>query len=97
MELKHTVKSTIYVDYYDLSSYLSERIGRDVEIVDSGNDSDYSVTIVKEEIDDYDMKEVNKFLEKGWISMEYGYHAILTYCANQGWLDEGDYIIQVSW
>lgn len=97
MELKHTVKTTIYVDYFDLARYLSDKIGRDVEIGDSNNDTDYSVALERGELSDWDMNYVNAFLNKGWISMELGYRAVLNYCVNQGWLDEGDYVIEVSW
>jgi hypothetical protein len=29
--------------------------------------------------------------------MELGYHVFLTHCANEGWIEEGDYVITVSW
>lgn len=97
MHLKVTEKLTTYVDAFDLSRYLSEKIGRSVEIGDSSNDTDYSVRIEKGDIAEYDMETINGFLSSGWISMQYGYHAIMTYCANKDWLNEGDYVIQVSW
>lgn len=97
MELKITTKVTNYVDAYDLARYLSHKIGRSIEFIDSPNDTDYSVSIEKEEIDEYDMEQVNNMLEEGWISLDYGYHACLNHCANEGWLEEGDYVITMSW
>lgn len=97
MELKITTKTTHYVDAYDLANYIGSKIGRPVEFVDSPNDTDYSVSIEKEEIDDFDMKSVSNMIEKGWISLDYGYHACLVHCANEGWLEEGDYVITMSW
>lgn len=96
-KLRTKIKQTIYVSHFDLQDFLSEKIGKSVEVIDSNNDTDYSISVKKEEIDDSDMDSVNTFLEKGYISMEYDYHAIFRYCANQGWIDEGDYVLEVSW
>lgn len=97
MELKKTTKITHYVDAFDLARYLGEKMGRKIEFIDSPNDTDYSVKIEKGEIDKWDQEHIGNAIENGWVSLEYGYHAFLTYCANEGWLEEGDYVIRVSW
>jgi hypothetical protein len=97
MELKVVTKTTKYVDSFDLTEYLGSKIGRSVEFVDTRNDTDYSLSLTKEEILNYDKRYIDHFLNVGWISLDHGYHAVLTYCVNKGWLDEGDYVIQVSW
>lgn len=95
--LKKTTKVTHYVDVFDLADYLSKKIGRSIEFIDTANDSSHSIKIEKSEIDDYDRKVIDDMISKGYISLYYGYHAALTYCANMEWLDEGDYVIEVSW
>lgn len=97
MELKKVTKTTHYVDSFDLADFIGEKIGRSVEIIDTPNDTDYSATVKKEELDDWDMKSVSLLKDKGYISMEYGFHQIMTYCANQNWIEEGNYVIKVSW
>src|SRR6218665_1220275 len=97
MELKKRTKTVHFVDAHDLAKYLGEKIGRSVDILDTPNDTDYSTQIEKGQIDDYDKKSVDNFLKKGWISMDYGYNAVFTHCANEGWIEEGEYVIQVCW
>lgn len=97
MQLNKETKVTHYVDSFDLAAYLGEKIGRYLEFIESPNDTDYKITIKKGEIDKWDKETVSNALNQGWVSMEYGYRAFLTHCANEGWLEEGDYVITVSW
>lgn len=97
-ELIKETKITHHVWYPHLEMYLSEKVGKRIEIIDSPNDTDYHVLVrAKTEFDKWDQKYINELLEDGYISMECGYRTILDYCAGQGWLEEGDYIITVSW
>lgn len=97
MELQKTTKATHYVDAYHLARYLGEKMGRSFEFIDSSNDTDYTVKIEKGEIDKWDEETINNGLYRGWVSMDYGYHSFFMHCANEGWLEEGDYVIRVSW
>lgn len=97
MQLKLKTRVTYYVDAFDLAEYISHKAGRGIEFIDTRNDTDYSRKIVKEELDDWGMKDVDNMLNHGWISCETTLRNCLTHCANQGWLEEGDYVIQVSW
>lgn len=97
MELKYHTLTAKYVDSFELARYLSEKTGKNVEFIETPNDTDYSVEIKKGEVRDYDKGNIDDFLNKGYISFEYGYRAVLNYCADQGWLEEGDYVIGVSW
>lgn len=97
MELKKKSKVAHYVDAFDLAEYISEKIGRKFEFIDSPNDRDYIINIKKGEIDKWYKETISNALNQGWVSMEYGYRAFLTHCANEGWLEEGDYVITVSW
>lgn len=100
--LKMTTKITNYVDYGDLQSFLTEKLGKSVEIVGSSNDTDYSVDVKKLDpastMYKWYMEEVQEFINSGIIDCEYnGFHRPLAYAATQGWIPEGEYLITVSW
>lgn len=97
VELIKETKTTHYVDYSNMENYLSEKIGRRVEIIESANDTDYHLSLKKEKIEDYDKETIDDFLKTGYIGMDYEYHTIFTHCVNEGWLEEGDYVLRVSW
>lgn len=97
MELKKITKTTHYVDSYDLAKYLSTKFPHEVEFIDTHNDSDFKITIKKGDMDKYDWESAKTFLTTGVISMEIGYNAVFLYIANEGWLEEGNYIIEFSW
>lgn len=96
-ELRKTTKSTHYVDYFDMQNYLTEKLGKRVEIIESPNDTDYSIDIEKGDIYEYDQDTIDEFIENGYIYMDYGYHTIFKYLCNQGIIEEGNYVIRVSW
>lgn len=104
MTLKLTTKTTHYVDYYDLEVYLTEKIGKKVEIIGSPNDTDYNFEATPLDPTGsmyvYDMEEVENFLETGVINMEYGYsglYTVMNYACTQGWIEPGHYSMTVSW
>lgn len=97
MSLIVETKTTHYVSDAHLERYLSEKIGVDCKVIESHNDTDYAVTVKKKDIPSYDQETVDNFLEDGYISMENGYDAVLTHAANMGWIEEGNYVIRVSW
>lgn len=97
MELKKITKTTHYVDSYDLAAYLSTKIAHKVEFIGTHNDSDFKVTVKKGEMDKYDWESANAYLATGVINMDMGYNALFVYFANEGWLEEGNYIIEFSW
>lgn len=96
--MKTTFKPTIYVNSFELARHLTEKFERYVEIGDSANDTDYSVTLeAQTEFAEYDQKTIDKFLKTGWISMDHGYRTILNYACGLGYIEPGDWVIQVSW
>lgn len=97
MELNITTKVTHYVDSFHLAQYLGEKMGRDLEFIDTNNDTDYPVKINKGNIAPWDAQVIHNAKENGWVSMEMGSTAFFTHCANEGWLAEGNYVIEVSW
>lgn len=90
-------KATTHIDAFELARYLSAKIGKSVQIIESPNDTNYVAKVKKGEIEDYDQEYVEDFLDAGYISMDMGYEVVLCYAANQGWIEEGDYVIRVSW
>lgn len=97
-----STKTTHYVDYGDLESFLTEKLGKPVEIIGSPNDTDYSVNVKKLDPESpmhkWDLEEVQKFINTGVIDCEYGgFYRPLAYAATQGWVPEGEYLITVSW
>lgn len=96
--LKFETKVTRYVDYTELKRWLSTKLAPiDVQIGDSPNDTDYSITLESKPLDEFEQEDFDKFLTDGYINMDYGYYAILNGCCHKGWIEPGDYIIQVSW
>ena len=97
MALKTETVTVIKVNYSDMERYLTEKLGRQVEILDSPNDTDYNFTVSKSTDDWTDEDAVKSFLENGYISMDYGYCDIFNYCCQQGWIEPGEYVMAVSW
>jgi len=97
-----TTKTTHYVDYADLEAFLTEKLGKEVEIIGSPNDTDYSVDV---ELPDpanaehkWDEEERQKFANTGLIDLERSsLHLPLSYAVQQGWIEPGAYIVRVSW
>lgn len=100
--LKITTKKTHYVDYGDLEKFLTEKLGKTVEIIGSPNDTDYSVEV---ELPDptsvmhkWYEEERQEFAASGLIDLERrSFHRPLSYAAQQNWIEPGTYVIRVSW
>jgi len=101
MKLKINSFVAHHVDYSDLDDFLTERLGLEepyefVAAEEMGNDSAKTMHIVKEELDEWDKKELNKMLEtKKWGC--YNTHLLLQHLCNLDEIPEGEYVIEVSW
>lgn len=95
--LKMEVQTTNFVDAFDLALYLSKKIGKSVEVGDADNHSDYTVSVKRENLDQWDQKALDEFLNTGWLSMGRNRRIVMTHAANEGWIEEGNYVIRVSW
>jgi hypothetical protein len=99
--LRLETKTTHYVDSNELARFLTERMGRSVDVFGSSNDTDYSYDVIKSDSDSIyavDPDEVQKFAETGDIDCEiYEFGPALQYAADQGWLEPGAYVVRVSW
>jgi hypothetical protein len=91
------IRVTSYVNAFDLALYLSKKIGKSVEVGDTNNYSDYAVLVQRKELDQWDQNVLDEFLSTGWLSMERSRRVVMTYAANMGWIEEGNYVIRVSW
>jgi len=97
--LKARIVETIYVDWYDLDAYLSNRYqcpsthGLPLEC---RNDTDHHVSPSDTEkpYDDWD-EALEKY--KSGNMEEYYMHALLSAAVRDGHLPLGDYLIRVSW
>lgn len=91
-------KQIIEMEYSELEELVKKVYGIEWSLVadqELGNDSSYSVEISKEEIDGYEIGRLEawkkgKFV--GWLAPW-----IMTDLCNNGHLEPGDYLIQISW
>lgn len=98
MKLKHTKEVKIIVDYNDLEAFIEEIYGHEYEIVSMeewNNSESHTFNIKGERIDDYNMKYIT-FLEKG-NPKQYSLRVILIDMCNNGYIEEGNYLINISW
>ena len=98
-EKKMKKKTYIEMDYMEFEELVAKYFGRkDYEFiadVECGNDSNHIFNIKKEVLNKYDKEHLNewKLTGKGTFMAHY----ILTELANMGVLEEGRYLISVSW
>lgn len=94
-ELKMTTKTANYVDAYDLIEFLSDHLGSKIEFVGSGNDTDYSYELSKDDLDEDDIAD---FLETEYIDCQcYEFAPALQYLIREDLIPEGAYVVSVSW
>lgn len=103
MKLKHRKELKIVVDYWDLEELIKEVYNQeDYEFtadMECGNDTKKSFKVKKGEFEgslgEYYRKDIQKFIDKG----EYSYLAgkLLNDLADKDIIQEGDYLINVSW
>lgn len=98
MKLKAKKKTIFEVDYKDLERLIKEEFGHDFSIPadeEVGNDTSISKNIQKEELAKYDKDRLTEFLHIG----RYGpcLQVLMTDMANRDVIEEGDYVIRVSW
>jgi len=81
------------VDYSDLEDFINEHYKSDYEIIAANewnNYTCYSVNVEKKEFDEYEKDKLADF-------SECGIRIILLDLCNKGLIEEGDYLIKVSW
>jgi hypothetical protein len=102
LTLKSCTKKTIFsTDYNDLEALISGVYGHDYEIMpmeevgSSQSAATYNQDVAKGMLDGYELEELETL--KGGKPNQYILGTILTDLANKGHLEEGEYIIDVSW
>ena len=87
------------IDCFDLERFIRDHYEVDYEIVEDNewnNDSSYNETVSKGEIDSYYKKRFEDWKE-GFYSGSYMLRHILKDLCNKGEIEEGNYLIKVSW
>lgn len=102
IELKKKTKTTHYVDYSDLKKFLSEKLGKTVEIIGLGNDTSHSIIVDIPNPDDtmekWNAEDRAEFVGSGLIDFQLtGFNPAMTYAAINGWIEPGNYVVIVSW
>jgi hypothetical protein len=99
MQLKITPKCVYEVDYSDLEVLVNELFGTDWSFVineEARNDSNHTFNVIKNSelgSNEYDRFDFKDFLTENIISTR----LLLNVLCNQDLIEEGDYLITVSW
>lgn len=108
MDLKMTTKTTHYIDWYDLEAELAKLyplpegdpdkpyLRPRWELLESPNDTDYSVTAEKNAIKDYDQDDLAEIIETGSV-LNYQLGLLMNHLCDEGHVSEGSYVIRISW
>ena len=99
MKLRHTKKTTFFVEYNDFDNFVKNHYGYGFEFCanhEAINGSSYRFEIKKKKLDTWDTKTINDFIKTGKL---FGFFAqtLLTDLANKELIKEGLYIINASW
>jgi hypothetical protein len=98
MKLQHTKEVRIVCDYWDLEQLIQEVYGKEYEIVpmeEWNNDEQHSYSLKKEKLQDWEKAKLDAFLKGD--CRNGSLRGILRDLCNKGELEEGDYLINVSW
>lgn len=81
-----------------LGAYIAQCYDLDgeVDLLEAGNDTDYSYGIISEPIDEYNMKYVEELLKHKGVE-HWKLSTVLTDLCNKGLLEPGEYVVKVSW
>lgn len=105
--LSASVKTTYHVDWLTyahtrnagmlgLEDIVANAYGHEMEMLESPNDTDYSITVKKENLSDYEKKDLADHLKAKCFPC-YSLNLILTDLANKNVIPEGHYVITMSW
>lgn len=101
MELKHTKKTIIEVDYRDLEEFVKEKYPqiKDYSFVATElceNDSDHTFSVKHQDIREFEKKVIESIRNTGHIQ-PYENHGILNMLLQDGYIEEGEYLVNVCW
>jgi hypothetical protein len=96
-------KGTKRINYSDLERWIKHVFGKEfcfVSTVECGNDSTHDfedLGMHPDWLDDEEVKEVNAWLYGGGDAPRYSAQNLMEVLVIQGFLEKGDYIVEVSW
>lgn len=91
--------SYIELDYGELEDLIKKTYGHSYEFVaqeELMNDMSKTYSVKKEVLEQWDQEDLDGFITSGRIK-NWRTHTILTDLANKGIIEEGDYLINISW
>jgi hypothetical protein len=98
--MKTKLRSHIVVEYHDLQDAIEENYNLSSSfcaIGESPNDSQYTFNGIKQrEPDKWDTAAVKKALENSYIEI-WALRPLLVDMCNKGFIEPGDYLVNVSW
>ena len=106
MKLGIDTKTTHHIDWLTYSwvrekgecglDLICEQVyGKKIDI-GSNNDTDCAVDLKKEELPDYDVESLVDIVETGFFE-DYQLQLVMTDLCNKGHIEEGSYVVTVSW
>ena len=78
-----------------LEDVVKNTYGKNIEM-ESSNDTDYSYTIRKEKLTEYDIQNLEAIVKSGSFE-DYNLRLIMTDLANKDIIPEGSYVVTMSW
>ena len=99
MPLKVNKKTVLKVDYNDLESFIFEVYGAEYEIApgeECNDGTNLKFLVEKEALNEYDLQRLNNW-RMGEDMPDFLLHVILTDLCNNGKIEVGEYIVNVSW
>jgi len=98
MELKCEKKVLIVVDCSDLEAFINKHYDHKIEIVadqETGNDVSITIKLSKVEMREFEQKQLDEYKKSG--KGMYMLNTLMRDLCNQGILDAGEYLINMSW
>lgn len=100
MKLKHTKVTAIKVKYKDLEEFIQKQYSTEycfIRDYECRNDSTHELTIKKAELDGYEEKDLKQLRDgRSGDGTFFASTALIDLC-NKDIVEEGTYIIEVSW
>ena len=102
MPIKFKEVKYFEVEYKDLEHYINSHYGTSgysvVADMECSNDSSVTIDCVKkQDLDEYEKKELTKFLDSDGNDGSYITSTLMLDLCNKGLIPEGDYLIRVCW
>jgi hypothetical protein len=91
-----TPQHTFHIDAFDLQEITQLVYGKEIEMLESPNDTTHEYTAQAGALEAYDQKALDEAIECGSLEC-WQYRVILNDLCNKGYLTAGEYFIRMSW